>query len=235
MCIKGCTAQEQKNATQEKPYTEFKNIIESCSSRCKPYKNPTTSQNGIGIRFHPKKSCYDIKCQKIAIIQFVRNVIDGKVTKYKDWYSGFEFKDQLATPNGWVVDHVKNMNTPDVQSLQKIISVYGSKNGGSTIATIFDAPQTDGGDKGFYDPENNKNGAKRIVKEFATFSYCMEGEDCGKWYEGITWKYIKTSQDHNNGSAGKSELTSSCVKQPTKEMVEAFNKFNKEKGFTPCQ
>ena len=87
---------------------------------------------------------------------------------------------------------------------------------------------------GFYDPTTNKSGTKVFVMSFATYAWCMKGTDCGEWYEGVTWEYRKTWQDHNKGDPGTSTIKDSNAAGPSAAQIAAFDKFNKEKAYKPC-
>jgi hypothetical protein len=63
----------------------------------------------------------------------------------------------------------------------------------------------------------------------------MNGPDCGKWYEGVSWEYTKTWEDFRDGKIGASKILDYEVAGPSKDQVEAFDLFNKEKGFIPCK
>ena len=196
-----------------------------------PHFESKTSGNRIDIVFDPTDSKKVAKCKRIVQVQFVRNLTNGKYLKSGDYYSGFKFKDTVTTPDHWYVDHLATETTPDYQ--QGIGD--GKKNGGSSKAKISDAPQTGGGDKGFYNAVSNASGWKTVVKEFFTFGWCMDGDDCGTWYEGIRWEYKKTEADHAAGNSGASTIKEHNVEMPSSSLLNAFKKFNKEKGFEPCK
>jgi hypothetical protein len=64
----------------------------------------------------------------------------------------------------------------------------------------------------------------------------MKGDDCGKWYEGVQWEYTKTWEDQRDGRKGTAKIINNNVtSSPTKSQLEAFENFNKAKGFVPCQ
>lgn len=152
--------------------------------------------------------------------------------KRGDWSSRFKYHDKVTTGDGWSVDHLASESTPDYQQG----TGEGKKNGGSTPAKMSDAPQSGGGDKGFYDSASNPTGWKEYRAEFATYAYCMKGSDCGKWYEGLTWEYKKTWEDARDGKKGASAIVSKNVTtEPTKSQLQAFDLFNAEKKFKPCK
>jgi len=213
-----------------KSKTPIKSPVLTCPKN-NPNAESKTKDNRIDIVFDPDKSKKVKKCNKIVHVQFNSRFADGKLIKPGDYYSGYKYKDKVATSKGWTVDCLKTETTPDYQ--QGVGN--GKKNGGTVKAKISDAPQTGGGDNGFYDANTNPTGLKKYVIKFATFAYCMEGPDCGTWYEGITWEYTKTWKDQRDGNKGTSTITNNCVEQPSPDHIEAFDKFNKEKGFTPCK
>jgi hypothetical protein len=185
-----------------------------------------------GPVFDPDKSSKVKKCEKIVHVQFTRTYADGKVIKRGDWYDGFKYHDAVTSDDGWSVDHVAGEATPDYQQGNG----DGKKNGGSSKATIVDAPQSGGGNKRFFDPVTNPGGWKEYKAEFMSVAYCMKGDDCGKWYEGVQWEYTKTWEDQRDGKKGEAKITDKNVTTgPTKAQLEAFEKFNKAKGFTPCK
>ena len=197
-----------------------------------PSKESKTKDNAIDLVFDPDKSEKVKECNKIVHVQFVRKSIDGKVVKPGDAYDGWKYRDKVTTDKGWGVDHLDGETTPDYQQ--------GSGNGKKDDtyrkdAKIHDAPNFDD-DAYFYDKDNNPKGWKTYKNEFKTFAYCMEGPDCGKWYEGVNWEYVKTADDQKNKKPGTSKITNQNVTTaPDKDLIEAFDKFNKDKGYTPCK
>lgn len=198
-----------------------------------PGDETKTTGNRIDIVFDPDKSKKVKKCEKIVHVQFVRNHIDGKVITGAEYSSSLSHKNSaLTSTDGWTVDSLASETTPDYQQG----TGDGKKNGGTTKAKMTDAPQTGGGDKGFYNSATNPDGNKKVNFEFVAFAYCMKGEDCGKWYEGVGWGYTKTWEDQKDGKKGESKITNNNVSTaPTKSQLEAFDKFNKAKGFVPCK
>lgn len=200
----------------------------SAVGECDKGNDAITKGNRIDITFDPEKSDKKVKCEKIVHVQFVRKYGDGKVIKPGDFNTNWKYRDKVTTDAGWGVDHLAGETSPDYQQG----TGEGKKNGDSSKATMMDAPTTSGGDKGFYDPKTNPTGWKTYRNEFATFAYCMKGADCGKWYSGMTWEYTKTWQSADEGT---STAISKDVEAPSKEHLDAFDKFNTEKGFTPCK
>ncbi len=203
-----------------------------CPKKCEPNNKTTTTGNRIDIVFEPDESCVVTKCEKIVHVQFIRAYTDGKMIKHSDYSSAYKHKEKITTSDGWAVDCLAGETTPDYQQG----TGDGKKNGGSTNATMMDAPKTGGGDKGFYNATTNPTGWKTFRFEFAVYAWCMKGTDCGKWYEGSTWEYKKTWEDHRDGKNGESTIINKNVtSQPTAEHIAAFDLFNKEHKFVPCK
>lgn len=197
-----------------------------------PAKESTTSGNRIDVVFDPDKSSKVTKCDKIVHVQFIRMKADGVTQKAGDLWAGWKFRDKITTADGWYVDSLASETTPDYQQG----TGDGKKNGGSTKAKITDAPDIlNFVPGGFYDPVSNKGGTKKFENEFAVYAWCMKGPDCGKWYEGVKWKYVKTWENHRDGSPGVSTISDNNVTtKPTSSQIKAFNMFNKEHGYKPC-
>jgi hypothetical protein len=188
--------------------------------------------NSIDIVFDPDKSKKVTTCEKIVHVQFVRRYCDGAVIKAGTFSSSLSHKDADTTADGWCVDSLASETTPDYQQG----TGDGKKNGGSTTATMSDAPTTSGGDKGFYNASTNPGGWRSHRKEFYAYAYCMKGPDCGKWYEGVHWDYTKTWEDQRDGKLGTSKIIDKNVTTgPDAGLLAAFDKFNKNKGFEPCK
>jgi hypothetical protein len=205
-----------------------------CRTKCEPNNESTVSGNRIDIVFDPDKSCKVTKCDRIVHIQFIQIYVDGKLTKPGDFHSGFKYRDKVVTDKGWWIDHLATETTPDYQQGNG----DGKKNGGSTKARIMDAPEADsadGGTGGPYDPASHPTGWKKVDYKFQTYAWCMKGPDCGKWYEGIGWQYTKTWEDVRDSKPGNSTITDRNIPgAPPGELIDAFDKFNNEKGFKPC-
>jgi hypothetical protein len=221
------------NAIRDSMLDEKPSVRERCPEVTKdPNAESKAGGNKVDLVFDPDKSEKVTKCEKIVHVQFTRTYTDGKVIKRGDYSTSFKYHDKVTTDDGWSVDHLASEKTPDYQQG----TGDGKKNGGSTKAKISDAPQSRGGDKGFYDPKANPTGWKEYRAEFVTFAYCMKGPDCGKWYEGTSWEYKKTWEDQRDGKTGESKITDKSVTTgPSKSYLDAFDRFNKEKGFTPCK
>lgn len=213
--------------------------IQSCPAETNE-KNPHADtktgaggkKNRIDIVFDPTKSRKVTKCEKIVHVQFTRRFADGKKINVSEFDSRLSYKDNYTINKGWCLDFLAVEVTPDYQ--QGVGE--GSKNGGSTKATMTDIPDYSGGgdQKGFYDPVLNEGGFKRVVLKFEAYAWCMKGPDCGKWYGGVKWKYVVTWKDARAGKTGTATNTGSASSGPSKDQMKSFNKFNKDKGFTPC-
>jgi hypothetical protein len=155
------------------------------------------------------------------------------VTKPSDFVGTWQYRDAVMTKDGWWIDHLASETTPDYQQ--------GNGNGektpsGTKKASIVDAPSI-GGDtvKGPYDAGTNPTGWKKVHFDFVTFAWCMQGSDCGKWYEGVKWQYDKTAAEQKAGESGTSKILDNNVSPPPSgQAIAAFDAFNKKKGFTPC-
>jgi hypothetical protein len=237
MPIAGCSKPEKPSESKEATRPPA-SAVQACGSADGPSGENKTSGDKIEMVFDPAKSKKVQKCDRIVHVQFCRMTADGKVIKPGNYSSRYKARDSATTDAGWYVDPSDpGFKTPDYQQsgTPRAIGNDGKKNGSVVKAKTEDVPQTGGGDKGFYDPLNNKGGWKKVRYEFATFGYCMAGPDCGKWYEGFQWTYEKTSADQKAGSNGTSTITDRCVDAPSGKHLAAFDKFNKREGFTPCK
>jgi hypothetical protein len=200
--------------------------------KCAGEESKTTG-NRIDIVFDPDKSTKVKKCEKIVHVQFVRNDFDGKALTGAEFDPALAHKDaSITSSDGWVVDCLASEKTPDYQQG----TGDGKKNGGAGKATMNDTPNAGGGGKKKFFSATNPDGWKKVRFEFAAFAWCMKGPDCGTWYEGITWEYVKTWEDFRDGKPGSSKIIDNDVASgPTAGQVEAFNKFNKKQPFVPCK
>lgn len=197
-----------------------------------PHEGSKTNNNRIDLEFDPDKSTKVTKCEKIVHVQFCRLTADGTMVKPGDCWNGWKFRDKIMTGDGWWIDCLAGEATPDYQQG----TGDGSKNGGSTKATMNDTPNIRNFvPNGFYDGGSNPGGTKKFVMEFFTYGWCMKGPDCGKWYEGVKWEYVKTWENHRDGKDGTSTILDKNLSPPPgASQIDAFNNFNKEHSFTPC-
>lgn len=208
--------------------------VQECMSATKSAgEDSKTKDNRIDIVFDPDNSTKVTSCDKIVHVQFIRITVDGTVTKPGDFVGAFKYRDAVMTKDGWWIDHLQKETTPDYQQ--------GTGNGrktssGSQKASIVDVPNI-GDDTvlGPYDATTNPGGWKTVHFEFQTFAWCMQGTDCGKWYEGVTWQYDKSAAQQKAGQTGASTILDKNVSPPPSAgQIEAFDLFNKKKGFKPC-
>lgn len=190
----------------------------------------STSGAKIDIEFDPATSTKVTTCDEIVHTQVTKLLVDGVETKPGDYYSGYKFRDATLTDALWHVDHLSTETSPDYQQGSGV----GSKNGATKKATFSDTPGTGGGDKGFYHPTTNTGGIKKFNPKFVAFAWCMKGTDCPKFYEGMSWEFVKTWENQRDGDAGASTVTSSNIDTPPTTFTDAFKKFNKVKSYTPC-
>jgi hypothetical protein len=215
--------------------------VSSChEAEKKPTRGSKTKDNEITIEFDPAASKKVTSCKRIVMVQSVQKFVDGKPIMPGDYYSPWKYKDGDALTSGGNkglrVDYLKGEKTPYYNDPQgtgsSAYGLVGKKNGGTSKSTMGDAPDTGGGDKGFYNKATNPTGHKKVETRFETFAYCAEGPDCGKWYEGLTWVHTKKHSDAGINS-GVSKIKSHRS-TPSKGFKAAFDKWNRKYGFTPC-
>lgn len=217
-----------KNEMTKNPGGSRNHLTERRKSDGEEDRKNTAATAGpmIDITFDPSTSKLASKCKQIVHTQFIRTYADSKSLKPGDYYSGLSYQDAKTTSKNWVVDYVSGETTPDYQQGSGV----GKKNGGSTSATMDDTPGTGGGDKGFKSP-GNPGGWSNVVFSFATYAWCMKGSDCGKWYEGMTWKWEKSAADQIAGRDGTASVVNSDAPGPLAHHLDAFKKF----GYKPCK
>ena len=191
--------------------------------------------NKIYIVFDPTRSTKVRSAEKIAIAQVCRMLADGKPVKPGDYQWVIRFEDEVTTESLYWLDFTLRETTPDYQQGEDSAEMhYGYLNDVSArSAAISDAPWDGGGNKGFYDPEKNPEGWREFRLECETFAYCMDGEDKGRFYEGMQWEFVKSWQDYQNGKLGKARIIDLNLDAPSKSFVEAFDLFVKVKGKKP--
>jgi len=198
-----------------------------------PFAPSSTSGNAIRIDFVPGDSTKVTTCDQIVDIQFVRLLADGNPILPGTYYSGWAYRDAVATDQLRWVDFLNGETTPDYQQGGTAGQVGFKKSSGERNAWIPDAPTTSGGDKGFKTP-SNPTGWDEVVYEFRTFCWCMQGDQCGSWYEGLSWQYKKTAHDYAVGSPGASTILDRDLTAIGAELLAAFDKFNLHFHFVPC-
>jgi hypothetical protein len=198
-----------------------------------------TSGNAFTSEFDPMTSSPLPDCDRIVITQSIRMTADGTNIKPGSYYSPWTCRDPTTLSDGTYLDHGKcTYTTP--YPVDRGIGQAGRRNAsGSAKATYGDAPRTEGGDKGFKSAAN-PNGWSTVTYYFRNYALCAKGNDCRPvlgpiWYDGIAWEYTKTAADHAAGSAGTATATASLI-PPTGNatVIQAYNKYNAVKGFTPC-
>ncbi|SRR6266478_672012 len=195
-----------------------------------------TGSNRIDIVFDPDKSKKVKKCDRIVHVQFVRRLVDGKAVKPGEVDAAFNYKDAVTVDKGWGIDFLSGETSPDYQQgSTNPDRQEGHKNGGSQTSTMWDAPNYTGLGAKFYDRATNPRGWKKAVLRFQTYAWCMEGPDCGDWYEGVGWEYTITWKDIRDGKDGASKILKKNISgPPSKKQKQAFDKFNTHLGYTPC-
>lgn len=116
--------------------------------------------NRVKLVFDPDESDDVTKCEIIGQVQVIQMFADGKPKKPGDYYAGFSYRDVAALDNGTYVDHLPAHTSPDYQSAAA--GSHGKKNGGSVKVVLHDAPNTVGGDKGFYDGKQTRTAVKPL-------------------------------------------------------------------------
>jgi hypothetical protein len=199
-----------------------------------PFAGTVVIDNDITINFAPRDSALVKSCAQIVDIQFVRLYGDGARIAPSTFFSGWDYRDVVMTKAYWWVDFLKGETTPDYQQGGTVGQVGEKTDVRILDAWIPDAPDaTSGGDKGFK-TKQNPNGWDTIEYEFFTFCWCMKGTQCASWYEGISWKYVKTAKDFEAGLPGRAMVLSDDLTKFPDELREAFELFNTTVGFQPC-
>jgi len=211
-------------------------VVQPCEKT--PTDGSSTTGNNISIEFDPATSKKVTKCEKIVFIQTVQKFADDVPVLPGEFYSGWKYKDDDCLKDGDLkglrVDYLKGEKTPYYNDPEgtgtSSYGTVGKKNGDTGKATMGDAPDSRGSDKGFYNKDSNPDGYKKITTKFETFAYCAKGPDCGKWYEGITWVHTQTSSD---AGAGTSKISGPSA-DPSEGFKKAFAKWNERYTFKPC-
>lgn len=148
---------------------------------------------------------------------------------YNDSY-GTENASKAARP-AWVVGQISFEDLPG-RKMSVAVDLKGSHNtlryAESFVTRSTDKPNNTGGLKGFYDKSTNPDGWKTCVLKFNVFAFCSKGLDCGTWYEGVSWEFTKTHEDHKKGRPGVSVYIGELEK-PDQDFLDAFALFNKKR------
>jgi RHS repeat-associated protein len=220
-----------------------------------PYMNSSISALGrLTLIFDPRLSRKVNCCYKIVMVQVVQVRAtssmkgpddDGVPILPGNLQADWTWANEITTkPDYWQVDVPENWTEPYFQNpaedpMDDTVGP-GKERFGQTgfkflwfwrEAILKDRPMTSGGDKGF---QPRLGGLQVVSYYFQTFAFCASGPDCGKWYEGVDWKYRRTAKDKLKGSGGLTTVTNWNVDSPSGSFLAAFNLFNKVRGFTPC-
>lgn len=165
-----------------------------------PFKDgTTTSSNVIDINYRPELDATAKSATKIAFVQVVQILLDGKAVKPTQVDAAWGWKDQIATDDYHYVDvYSKLWPTPDYQQGENTkVNSEGSIGASTTPSKMQDKPfAATIEDGGWYDQAKG-SGTKIITFKFETFAWAMEGEDSPKFYQGITWEYSRTVEEHD--------------------------------------
>lgn len=192
------------------------------------------SGNSIDLTFNPATTTPTPDCDRIVMLQSIQMTADGSPIKPGTYYTPWTCRDPAALSDGTYIDHDCTCTTPYYTDCFN--GTAGVSNATSTsAATIFDAPQTGGGTKGFRSV-SNPTGWRTVLYKFKTYGFCAAGNNCPNFYEGVDWTYRKTDADHAAGNNGTSTVGSSLAVPlgPSSPIHQAFYHFNSVKGFTPC-
>jgi hypothetical protein len=192
----------------------------------------STSGNRIDFTFDPSTSSPKPQCSEIVIVQLIQMTADGSAIDPGTYYTPWTCRDAVVLSDSSYIDHDCPCVTPYYTYCFN--GTPGSSNGSTSNATSMDAPMTGGGTRGF-NSAANPTGWTTVRYNFETYGYCAAGTDCGSWYDGIQWNYTKTAADQAAGNNGTSTSTGSFLPPGGRStVIRAFDKFNSEKGFTPC-
>jgi hypothetical protein len=193
----------------------------------------STTGNRINVTFDPTTSSPTPHCGRIILTQWIQMTADGSPIMPGTYRSAWTCRDPTCLSDSTYLDHGKcSYTTP--YPVDRGIGSAGSSNGTAASATYSDAPSTGGGDLGF-NSAANPTGWNTVTYLFGNYAFCAEGTDCGTWYDGVEWNYTKTAADHAAGRNGTATATASALPPaPGATIIQAFDKYNTEKGFTPC-
>lgn len=235
MPISGCCRSDRPSGSEDstRPIGLAVAKCQTCPGE-KSFIDPV-QKNRIFVIFDPRYSKKLVKCDTVAHVQFLRSYADGRIVKPSDLSKSFKHHDVIMSSEGWSIDHSREDGTPDYQQWM------GGKGKGDKKslqeARFTDAPYLSGGNIGFYHPTSNPHGFKELRVDFVAYAYCLgsdDCEDCGKWYEGVRWEYIRTWEDQSYGRVGESRIIDKNVTTgPTIGQLEAFKRFCSVKKFVP--
>lgn len=193
----------------------------------------STTGNRINVTFDPTTSSPTPQCDRIILTQWIQMTADGSPIMPGTYRSAWTCRDPTCLSDSTYLDHGRcSYTTP--YPVDRGIGTAGSSNGTVANATYSDAPRTAGGDRGF-NSAANPTGWNTVTYLFGNYAFCADGTDCGTWYDGVEWTYTKTAADQAAGRNGTATATASALPPgPGAIIIEAFDKYNTEKGFTPC-
>jgi hypothetical protein len=188
-----------------------------------PWTVSTTGAK-INIKFDPTDVCDVTPCTKLVLIQVDRRVgikNDGTEVAEPDSNWGMDpAGDADLTPGKYIVDRVLGRTEP----------YYGGNGAGtgasspgatpSTPATMTDTPtQPDA----FFPA-----GFKAVRLEFETAAFCASGDDRGRYFGRVFWKWEKAK----GAGAGTATFVSSDRNQPSATFLQALNIWIKNHAFS---
>jgi len=194
----------------------------------------SASGNRIDITFDPSTTTPTPDCDRIVMVQSIQMNADGSAINPGTYYTPWTCRDAAALSDSTYIDHDCPCSTPYYTDCFN--GTAGASNAlAASSATMFDAPQTGGGTKGFKTAAN-PTGWNAVEYKFSTYAFCAQGNDCPNFYEGIEWNYRKTAADQAAGQLGTSTVGSALgvALGPSSPIHQAFHHFNSVKGFTPC-
>lgn len=192
-----------------------------------PFKGTQIPTSLIIIIFDPSLTSAVTACEQIVNVQCVRFTVDGQVCNPSEVDAAFAHLDATTTPQFWTVDYLDGETTPNYQ--QNDDGLQGEKGVTSTRAMMDDEPFITN------DRFKHDGGPFTSVKlEFLNFTWCMKGNDCNKFYEGLSWTYTRTDDDVEKGSLGIGQITSINDAAVPQVFKDAFDKFNTVKKYVPC-
>jgi hypothetical protein len=193
-----------------------------------PFAGTATNGNRIDITFDPTESPIVTSCESIVNIQVLRVTVNGTIAAPSAVDPAVAHLDATLTPHMWTVDWIVGESSPDYQQNS---GTDGHKTATSAPATMVDVP---------YVANDNfvSKGGKltTLLIEFVNYTWCKRGNDCGNWYEGLTWTYARNDDDVQAGRLGTSTIhTRNDAPPPPGAFIAAFDKFNQVKNYVPCK
>jgi len=188
-----------------------------------PLKNTKTpGGNEIDFNFDPTNVCDVSPCTKLLFIQVDRRIrikTDNTEVSQPDSAWGFDAAgDKDLVAGNYIVDRIIGKKVPYYHDGNG----FGFNTPTNQAATSSDAPtQSDG---------SFPAGFKAVRLEFETAIFCASGDDQGKYFGRILWKWEKTK----GGGDGTSTIISTDRAQPSANFTLALNKWiaNPDHPFT---